>query len=367
VVRQTFLDYKKKLIIPYTTVTSIFLFNTLHANAATPQFLEGAGLLGGNDNGFLSQWQLIGKTLVGIIKFFGNLQNSVSHYSVVLLSKLYEFLTDYVLCTPLFIFNNSYLKDTTLTFSIISILIVTILSMINGIKVMIQSKKNKSDTLLDDVWKTSKRYFLAVTGAGFAPFAFEKSFQLINILAKGITKIGQGTVSNFDLLSHTMLSGLDTVFVCAFDIVIIALLIPIALQTGRRWWDLLCLSSLTPLALSATVFDEYKHYFNMWWNSIKKLAQTQLIISIYICLMGIFIFGTANVVSGGGLLIKLLVIIGGLFRVANPPNFIKSKMDRGDDMIDSGKGMFNTFKKVRDIVTFKGIRSLKLNKKLFKK
>lgn len=364
-VRQTFLKYKNKLLIPFATVTTTFLFATLKAHAATPEILQGSGLLG--DNGFISKWTQIGKFFLDIINFFINIQDRISHYSIVLLSKLYEFLTDYVLCTPLFIFNNSYLKDTSLTFSIISILIVTILSMINGMKIMIQSKKDKSTSLLDDIWKTTKRYFLAVTGAGFAPFAFEKSFQLLNILTKQITHIGAGTTSDFGMLSHTIMSGLDTTLVCAFDIVIIALLIPIALQTGRRWWDLLCLSSLTPLALTATVFDEYKHYFNIWWRNVKKLAQTQLVVSIYICLMGIFIFGTANIVTGSGLLIKLLIIIGGLFRVANPPSFVKYKLDTGNDIIDTTKETTQTFKHIRNLVTFKGVRNLKLYKKLLKK
>lgn len=309
--------------------------------------------------GFVDQWSEIGNTLSNGIHFINQLPENMPIYSVQLLSKIYELLTTTVLYTPLFIFNNSLIKDTSLVLAGVSILLVTILTMVEGIKKMLKKKNT-------DVKKILSRYLLAITGAGFSPFLFEKSFQLINSLTKAISQIGSHKISQFNIFSSAdsvlgfINNGfMETTLLIVFDAIVLALLIPIILQTGRRWWDLLCLSSLTPLSLSAWIFDDYKHYFDKWWANIKLLAQTQLIYAIYICLMGVFIFGTAGVVTGSGLIAKMLIIIGGLMRMSNPPAFIRAKVDTGDDMEDVGINFYKTMKDVYDTVSLKKLRSMK--------
>ncbi|MGG3890346.1 hypothetical protein [Metabacillus fastidiosus] len=303
---------------------------------------------------FMSQWEEIGNSISSIISWINHLPENMPTYTIQLLAKIYELLASTILYTPLFIFNNSIVKNTSLVFASLSILIVTTLTMIEGIKKMLKKQHT-------DIVKISKRYFLAIVGAGFSPFIFEKAFELINKLSKSITQIGSISISNFNAFSHGLVGTinmgfLETLYLLLFDIIVIALLIPIILQTGRRWWDLLCLASIAPLSLSAWVFDEHRHYFNKWWSHTKLLAQSQLIYSIYICLMGVFIFGTANINEGANLIGKLLVIAGGLTAMSNPPQFIKHKVDTGDDTLDMFKNMWKTSQKVSDTVTFKPTR-----------
>lgn len=347
----------KKAIIPFGVVTTSFLFTSINAKAETNLVFQSEGIFtkiakhnieNGDDVGFVEIWSFIGNTIVDILKWFFALPEGVAQLSATLLTKVYELLM-LILHTPLFIFNNSYIKDTSLVFATTSILIVTILTSIELIKKMLLKKHTDFKDII-------KRWSLAVVGSGFAPFLFEQSFNLLNIISKAITQIGVSEINSEAVVNYLKMSVFNTHLLIAFDLIILALMIPIFLQNGRRFFDLMCLAAITPLALTAWVFDDYRHYFNKWWNQVKALGSVQLVYSTFVCLFGIFIFGTRNVVDGGGLILKLLISIGGLYRFANPPRFIKEKLDNGEDIIDMGKNMWKTSKDVWNVATLKPTR-----------
>lgn len=378
VVRKTVLKLGK-LLLPFavlSTASITLITNKVSAATAasaqgsnglfgpgplTKFFLNGDGAVGSVQETAEKMQNLV-DTFSSIIMWFKMLPHHVASMSVELLHKVYELLM-LVLQTPLFIFNNSYIKDTSMVFAGMSVLIVTILSIIEGNKQMLKLKHT-------DFKKICKRYFLAIVGAGAAPFLFEKTFQLVNMVTSSITKIG-----SFGMKEETMIKSLDpgwydwfnTLALLAFDIMVLVLAVPILLQNGRRFFDLMCLSAVTPLALTAWVFDDYRHMFDKWWYNLKRLGMTPLIYAIYISLLGLFIFGTNNEVSGGGLILKMIIIIGGLSRMANPPSFVKNKVDNGPDVEDSLINTINNMKKAYDTVTLKNIRSLNLAKQTVKK
>lgn len=360
-VYKTLVKLTKKLVIPFGVVTSSFLFTKTKVARAESNWLiqpEGAlykvakhkaGESKGGDTGILETWGTIGEYLMKTIEWFIHLPENIAQLSVNLLTKLYELLM-HVLQTPLFIFNNSYIKDATMVFTSSSILIVTILTLIELMKRMF--KKRHTD--FKDIMS---RWSLAVIGSGFAPFLFEQTFNLLNLASKAITQIGASEIKSEQVMNYLKLSGFNTVMLVGFDLILIAIMIPIFLQNFRRFFDLMCLSAITPLALTAWVFDDYRPYFNKWWTQLKSLGSVQIIYSLFICLLGIFIFATKNMVDGTGIFLRLGVCIGGLYRLANPPQFIKSKFDNGDDAIDMTKDLWNTSKNVWNTVTFKPTRA----------
>lgn len=319
---------------------------------------------GGTIEEFKNLFEKIEWMIDSIIKakdWVNHLPENIVRLSVGLLAKIYELLL-LVLQTPLFIFNNTYIKDATILFSGVSILMVTLLTMYEGQKRMFRKRHTDLNTVV-------KRYFVAVTGAGFAPFLFEKSFQLINIVTSSISKIGSAGLKTNDVSGSwapyydpSFFDWFNTLALIAFDFMVLAMVIPIFLQNGRRFFDLMCLSAITPLALSAWVFKDYKYLFDKWWHNVKKIGATPLIYSLFICIMGLFIFGTKNVMSGGGMLIKMLIIVGGLARMSNPPSFIKSRVDTGGTADDSLWGSIQGFKNAYDTVTLKKLKSTKFLK-----
>jgi hypothetical protein len=318
---------------------------------------------------FFTSWEEIGRVFLDIIHWVNYLPENLPRYSAEILSSVYEFLSGTILLTPLFLFNNTNSIDTVMKFSGVAILTTIILTMVEGIKRMFKKKST-------DITTVSKRFFLAITASGFSPFIFTGAFQIINMVTKAIASLGKSEISRFELFSSyneriplalaplsVATTGLDTFLLLAFDVAVIALLIPIALQAGRRFWDLLSLSSMSPLALTAWVFDDYKHYTSMWWHNVKKLSMTQVVYAAFIAIMGIFMYSTRGITEGGGLILKLLIILGGLHRMINMPQFVKSRTDQGDDIFGVFDSMLKSGSKVWKTVVPSPFRTM-INRKI---
>lgn len=343
-VRASFLK-KAMISIPAITIPTIFLNNTLIK--AEKIFKEPDIKLGLFP--FLRDANDLIDEIKVIFGFFANLPDNISRLSLWLLLELYNILI-LVLQTPLFIFNNSYTTDVSKVFAISSIIIVTILTMVEGMKRMFKKKAQK----LDDI---AKRYFVALAGAGIAPFLFENTAKILNMAVKAISKIGVLTPQYIqESYTPIKLDWLQVIAMISFDIMLIALLIPVLLQNGRRFFDLMVASSLTPLALTAWIFDDYRILFKNWWNNFKINLTTPLIYAIYISLLGLFIFGTPTPAEGGQILIKLLIIIGGVMKLADPPSFVTNRTDQGKDVIGVYGDTRDGLRKAWNIITFKSIK-----------
>lgn len=291
----------------------------------------------------LNKIEYITDKIIKGLDWLNNLDGSLPKLTADLLTAIYNFLAKIILQTPLFIFNNPFLKNTSLTFALISITIVTILTVFESFMQMLNKKHTDFKTIV-------KRWAIVAGISGFMPFAFESGFTFINKLSEAISKIGNvngGNVNGF--IYGETLSFFDTLIIILFDLTAIGMLIPVCLQAGRRWWDLMCLAAISPLALSAWVFDRHKHYFYAWRRKVKSLSLVQLVYSVFILLMGVFIFATQGIQGGiFTLIVKLLIVAGGLVRMSNPPRFVTNQTkDPGDIKVKS------TFKGMYDTITFK--------------
>jgi hypothetical protein len=197
------------------------------------------------------------------------------------------------------------------------------------------------------------------------PFAFETGFEYLNKLSTAISHIGGINGGNADGFIYMKRMGFfDTLFLCLFDLTAISMLIPICLQAGKRWWDLLCLAAISPLALSTKIFDRHKHYFDAWWSRVKSLSLVQLVYSVFILLMGVFIFTTQSIHGGIFTLIcKVVLILGGLTRLANPPSFVTRLTGDKGDIFDEYDKTKNSLTTVWDTLTFKNFRPTQFLKK----
>lgn len=356
-VYKSILKFLKKLTIPFTTISTSSLLLTFHqAKAETiSQWLYKRGSIKNNPfskenlqnegtlqkiQESLEQWETIWKQINKGIEWINHLPEHIPQMSVNLLSWIYELLSKFILITPVWLFKNAWFSNTTLVFSILSVAVVIILTIIESIKKMYNQKSihyTKFSNIL-------KRFPIAVAGAGFAPILYEKAFELLNKLSQSISSIGRSYIAKEQAISFNW-STLDLTAVIGFDLVLISLLFPIFLKNGRRYFDILALGALTPLALTTWIFDDYRHLFHKWWKNMKQLSLMQITYSIFICLLGVLIFGTRNFTPDGAtvLIIKLMIIAGGLWRLANPPTFVLAAGDTGKDSWAIGKELFNTF------------------------
>jgi hypothetical protein len=210
-----------------------------------------------------------------------------------------------------------------------------------------------------------KRWAIVAGVSGFLPFAFESGFGFLNKLTDAISKIGSingGNVNGF--ISGESIGFFDTLILILFDLSAIALLIPVCLQAGKRWFDIMCLAAISPLALSSWVFDRHKHYFFVWWNKVKSLSLVQLVYAVFILIMGIFVFST-QFIQGGflTLIIKVLIVIGGLIRMNNPPKFVSSMTGDKSDVFDEYDKGKNSLIDIYNTLTLKNFRPTQFFKK----
>lgn len=247
---------------------------------------------------------------------------------------LYKLAADLLLKTPTWIFDNEWFKNTTLMFSASSIGITSVLTMLEGIKRMLSGLQYKNGKKIFkfiksqpmDVKDIAKRWGLVSLGLLGVPWAFKTAFSGLNWVSNKLIDM------NVDLMDAQKLAHMDwfnVITMGVFDVVLISTLIPTLWKNGKRFFDLLVLAMVGPLALTAWVFDDYRAFYYQWWNNVKKLSVVQIYHGIFLLIIGWFIFGISTPMNPLGMIVKLLIVTGGFARMQNPPDLfgIRTKMN----------------------------------------
>ncbi|MCL1700860.1 hypothetical protein [Lysinibacillus sp. Bpr_S20] len=287
-------------------------------------------------------------TVYKIFDWFKNIKQNITELSTDVMFWVYETLTKVILHTPSILFNTDWFKSNILTFTGLSIATSILLSMFEGLKLMSSELiENRKPT---DLKRISKRIPLVALGSAIAPSAFYYMFKGLNKLTDIIIDFGKFQMKKgMSQLSINDISLLQVFGFIGFDIALITMLIPILLQNFRRWFDLLALGVMTPLALASWVFASQEHWFIMWRDHIKKCATVQVVYAIFLLLIGTLLFGTKLPNNSWDVMIQLGIVIGGLWRMNTPPNFLSRYIDRGEDVTSMWNGAFNVVRPINMI------------------
>lgn len=280
-------------------------------------------------NGAVNSYQKFMNNVNLIIDWFKNIKENISEISINFMTWTFEFLTKTVLHTPSFLFNTEWLKSNTLTFTGLAVIMASVVVIYEGFQRMfghLVKRKNVTD-IGTIAWKVP----LITTISALSPYLFYQFFNGLNWMTNFIIDIGKNQmnegISKIDLGA---VSTIEVISFVAFDIALIGMLIPILLQNFRRWFELLALSVVSPLALTCSIFKAHEHFYHTWWNSIKRKSLTQLVYSIYLVIIGTLMFGTKVPETSLDLLTKIGILIGGLYSMANPPSFLRSYVDQNN-------------------------------------
>lgn len=232
-----------------------------------------------------------------------------------------------IIYTPAFLFDNEFFQNMIRFFSGLSIGVVTIGSMIEGFKRVI----GLSGTSIKQIMT---RLPLMVAICGFAPIGFVKAVEAMNGITNTIFYIGTNVLGNtttypdmweFNLFGDTF----EAIGFFLFILLYIALLIPMMLHHGRRWFSMIALGVLTPFAMLGYVFDSFKSFHTSWWSTLKGLFLVQIVYSVFVTILSLLMFAVPFPTTIEGLFAKLLVILGGLYMLAIPPPFVRKFFDQG--------------------------------------
>lgn len=273
--------------------------------------------------------------------------------SVHLTAFLYELCGNLILKTPVWIFNNEWFENTTLLFSSVAIGIVTTLTVVESIKRMltgVKLDKNIKTFQPMDFKLIAKRWAMVSFVTTAVPFMFQKAFLGLNWVSDKLIQMGSGTMQAVTFSSNFGI--LDVITLVAFDLVLMGTVISALWQNGRRFFDLIVLGVITPVALTAWIFDDYRHLFRQWWDQVKHLSLVQVYYALFLLVLGWFIFGLSTPATFSGLMIKLLVTLGGFNRMISPPRLISKHLDSGGGLDDmTRKGVMSTVSKTRKNLT----------------
>ena len=321
-------------MIPFATVSS-FVISGITSKAHAETLKAPIDLIGRPAKNFIVK-NVIPQPIVElsehinhVIQWFQNIPQEIGKMSIHLMSWLYQLCGDLILKTPIWIFKNEWFTNTTLMFSSISIGLVTILTVVESIKRMLTGIKSENGRKLVSPMKFQtimKRWSIVAGLTTAIPYIFQKAFTGLNWVSEKLIAMGADTMN---ALTMSTFSLLDVVALVAFDLVLIGTVIPVLWKNGRRFFDLLILAVTTPLALTAWIFDDYKHLFKQWWSELKHLSLVQVYYALFLLVLGWFMFGTPTPSTFTGFAVKLLVVIGGFGRMLNPPRLISSKLDNG--------------------------------------
>lgn len=275
------------------------------------------------------------------IQWLNDWKEHTVEFTVKTLGWVYNFLSDFILQTPSWLFSSDWFMKIALIFGAISIFVSILISCMEAAKAI----SNQAHT---DWKRPLRRLPLAVIATAVTPIAFHEVFRVLNKVTSVIVKAGQEQMS-IALPTGIAVKTLDAVALLAFDIVLIGALVPITLTIARRWFDLLALGALTPVAFSTWLFKGYDRYHAAWWTTLKRLSLVQLYYAIFITIIGVMIMGVHSTTSVNGLLAHLLVIAGGLWRMAAPPLIVKRHMDNGAQIE-------TMYRQTADVITGKQMR-----------
>ncbi|WP_338473383.1 hypothetical protein R4Z10_21285 (plasmid) [Niallia sp. XMNu-256] len=231
-----------------------------------------------------------------------------------------------IIYTPIFLFDNEFFDHMIRIFASLSAGVVTLGSMIEGFKRIL----GLSSTSLKQI---IARLPLLIGVCGFAPYLFVKAIEAMNNMTQMIISIGTsilGTSTHLPDLEFILVGeAFEVIGLFLFILLYIALLIPMMLNHGRRWFSMIALGILTPFAMLGYVFDSLKNLHQGWWTSLKGLFLVQIVYSIFVTILSLLMFAVPFPTTIEGLFAKLLVILGGLYMLAIPPQSVKKYFDLG--------------------------------------
>ncbi|AOZ62125.1 hypothetical protein QCM8_207 [Bacillus phage QCM8] len=262
--KTSLIKYSKIAAIPLATVSTFFLGSlTDRAYAATTNsFFDGQGgsMFQTVTNFFTGQVQnAIPDPIQKIVNWFGefttlieNLPKQIGVLSADLMAWIYQLCSDLILKTPLWLFDNDWFFNMCHLFSAVALGAAAVLTIIEGIKRMLSGVKDGRKPFVSQPMEFStiiKRWSMVAGFTAVVPYVFQKAFQFLNFLSEKISSLGGHTMKAAALSSS--FSTIDVIALIAFDIVLISTVIPLLWQNGRRFFDLLTLGVVTPLALVA--------------------------------------------------------------------------------------------------------------------
>lgn len=229
---------------------------------------------------------------------------------------LYSFVLDTVLYIPLVLISNDVIQGIYSKFVLIAICLMVLLVMSNGIKIFVFGQ---GDSFSEVFTSCLKSVFLLL----FVPRFMILLVQFTNKLTYLILKLGSGENSIVpDVLKSTGKDFINGLLAVVYMCIVTYFLVKIAFYICTRYWNIVKLFALAPLAIMSLATHSSSHYFQAWKNGFFKLLQTQIAYALYLLVFTSVISINFEDGTMQGVFIKTMLIIGGAWSMSNLPNSV---------------------------------------------
>ncbi|AKO91932.1 hypothetical protein BEH_07355 [Priestia filamentosa] len=297
------------------------------------------------------------ETAIRVSEFFTNLPFHIMQGSVLLITKVYELLSSFILYTPVYLFQNDAVKAVVEQLTTGSIYGLILLTMFEGIKMIVRKKYTPPSKIV-------QRSVISMLATSSSLFLFSQGFTLVNQLSQGIFQLGQQSMGEgaSKALANVNPDPISLIFMVLFDIVLLIFSCVLFTQTGTRWYKTINLAIMSPLVMTAWVFDKHQNIFNKWWREVKRIGIVQIVYAIELMIIGILIFATQGSVGTKALLIKLCLNIGALNALIKQPKIVNEYIGKQESMGDMWKSMSSSFIQLKTGINLKKLGKMKLKK-----
>lgn len=260
------------------------------------------------------------------------------------ISYLYKTMTEWITTVPIDLLSNDNAYKMQGLFMGYSVLMVIFLSIGEGFKALFGINYTKPATIFG-------RTFIAFIGAGLTMPAVIWLAKCMNIAVQMVLILGEKYLNGTNDLGAVLrdFSGSGTVnFIASllFMLAFLFFIVKALFKVGIRWFDLLMNLVASPFAWAAYVTDGTSKHLANWLKGTGRLLLINLVYAFYVTVISTIVIAPGAIDSFGGFMGRLLLILGGLWRLSNPPGWIRG-MDSNGSVVSVGKSV---------------IRSLGLNK-----
>lgn len=289
-------------------------------------------------------------------KAFDSLMNHVTDAWHQGVNEYYEFmtwafkeLTKWVTTVPTDLVSSQNAYKMQAIFMGYSVLMMIFLSVAEGYKAIIGVSYTRISTIFG-------RTFVALIGAGMTMPAVIWLIKCADLAVQMIATLGEtyfkGSNDLGAMLRDFSASGTGNFFASILFMITFFYFIAHALfKVGIRWFDLLMNMVASPFAWASYVTNGTAKYLANWMSSTGKLILINVVYAFYVTVISTIVLAPGPVESFGGWVARMLLLVGGLYRLANPPSWIQN--------MDAQGTLIPTLKKVFDTVTFRKMRMSK--------
>lgn len=229
-----------------------------------------------------------------------------------------------------------------------SVLMMIFLTIAEGYKAIMGISYTKPATVFG-------RTFIALIGAGLTMPAVVWLIKCSNMAVQMVLILGEtyfnGTNDVGSMLQDFSASGTANFFASVlFMIAFLYFIVHALFKVGIRWFDLLMNMVSSPFAWASYVTNGTSKHLSGWMSSTGKLILINLVYAFYVAVISVIVLAPGPVESMGGWTARMLLLLGGLYRLANPPAWIQG--------MDSSGTLGPTLRKVFNMMTFRKVRTM---------